>query len=84
MSRPRILSIGDVEGGLNHRHRTACLETAVQVEFVSLADMEIALEGFRRPPTEALFEDTVISGMLCCPGEGCGRSSLCSSCSHYP
>jgi hypothetical protein len=46
------------------------LETAVQVEFVSLADMKIPLKGFRRPPTEALdvvFEDTVISGMLCCP-----------------
>lgn len=74
----RILSIGNVEGDLDQGHRTACLETAVQVEFVSLAGMEIPLEGLGRPPTEALhvvFKDTIISGKLC-PGEGCDRSSI--------
>ena len=39
------------------------------MEFVSLAYVEVPLEGFRRPTTEALdvvFEDAVVSGMLCC------------------
>jgi hypothetical protein len=49
------------------------LEAAVQVELVSLADVEIPLEGFRRPSTEALdvvFKDAVISGVLCCSTAG--------------
>ena len=39
------------------------------MEFVGLAYVEVPLEGFRRPTTEALdvvLEDAVVGGMLCC------------------
>ena len=43
------------------------------MELVSLADVEISLEGFGRPPTEALnivFKDTIVSRVLCCSAAG--------------
>jgi hypothetical protein len=59
VSGSRILSGRDVKGGLGHKHRTACLESAIQVEFVSLIYVEVPLEGFRGPPTDVVFENAI-------------------------
>ena len=82
-----FLSSGDVKGGLDHRHRMACLKSAIQGGFVGLAYVEVSLEGFRKPPAEALdviFEDAVVSGMLYCSTARAmaGVSSICNFYDH--